>query len=535
MKVALLAATLAFIAGAQTFPVSGVVINAQTGAPLKRARVVLTKQEGGENAWVTGEDGRFSFLVPKGKYGLTTEYRGGRQRYGQSAGMGFGVALYTGPDQATSDLVFRWFPPGAISGKILDDRSEPAQSMLVQLIRTSVISGLRRSTSAGWAYTNDLGEYRLGYLPAGTYYLAVTGQPWYAQPAIPSRSTRQQVNAGEGPPVVAYAPTYYPNALDADGASALVLAPGAEVTADFSLRTINGVNVQVHCPLPKGPSTGLNMVSGRRPELSLTTDGIDGVDGFQRQIYFVGEWQTIPAVPPGHYVLRAMTSGENPLLAQKTVDVRSTDVTVELNLQPPPSTSGKVAFKNQDSKPHGTLFLRLINERSGYIVGQTVDATGSFTLPIVPFGKWRPQLSGSDGFFISQLSVEGAPFQDGLIEIGEGATVRLSVVASHDVGRLKGFVKNDDRPVAGVLVILAQRDRAYPSAFRSFQTDSDGSFDFTNVPAGDYKLLATDRLDLEYTNADVLRPYLKSSKSAHIAPGSASSQDLGISTPQLQQ
>jgi hypothetical protein len=49
-----------------------------------------------------------------------------------------------------------------------------------------------------------------------------------------------------------------------------------------------------------------------------------------------------------------------------------------------------------------------------------------------------------------------------------------------------------------------------PGDFRSFQTDSDGSFDYKLVRSGDYILFTADRLDLEYRNPAVVRDYLAS-------------------------
>ena len=60
-------------------------------------------------------------------------------------------------------------------------------------------------------------------------------------------------NTGPPAPTPAYAPTYYPNATDARGATPLVLRPGAELRADFTLLTITGVNIHVHCPNAAGP------------------------------------------------------------------------------------------------------------------------------------------------------------------------------------------------------------------------------------------------------------------------------------------
>lgn len=49
----------------------------------------------------------------------------------------------------------------------------------MQLIRSAVTGGRKRVTTAGWFWTDDRGVYRFGPVTAGTYYLAVTAEPWY--------------------------------------------------------------------------------------------------------------------------------------------------------------------------------------------------------------------------------------------------------------------------------------------------------------------------------------------------------------------
>lgn len=110
----MLSAVLAFAAAAQTFPISGVVVDAVSGAPINRVLIALTLsgRPADQRSVITAADGKFSFDVPKGKFGITAEYRGFRQPFGQSGpATGFGVSIYTGPDQDTSNLTFRWFAP----------------------------------------------------------------------------------------------------------------------------------------------------------------------------------------------------------------------------------------------------------------------------------------------------------------------------------------------------------------------------------------------------------------------------------------
>ncbi len=515
MRIAVLFAALTVAAAAQTFPIAGVVVDALSRSPMNRVRILLTPsaRPGEQRAIVTAADGKFYFDVPKGKFGIIAEYRGFRQPFGQSGpAIGFGVAIFTGPDQDASHLVFRWFAPGAISGKVIDDRGEPVEGALVQLIRVSVVTGRNRRGTVAWARTNDLGEYRFGQRAGGTYYLAVTGEPWYAARSQPLRIPGQEAEGAPSEPARSYAPDYYPNASDPNGAQPLEVAPGAEVTADFTLSTTSGVDLHIHCPQMAGQSALITLLSG----------GAAGVDAPQRQAWLFGNDQTIAGVLPGHYLVLVEGRNGNTSSARKAIDVGASDVTVDLAMQPPPTVSGKVTFKDSEGRPRRPAYVRLIDESNGVALARAIDAAGAFSFDNVPPGRRRVQISGADGFFAAQITSEGAAIGGLVIDIAPGAGVRLNIIASDEIGSLRGFVMNGDRPVPGVLAVLAPKDNSSdPGAYRGFQTDSDGSFDYQNVRAGEYILFAVERLDLEYANPVAVRPYLASAKPVHIGAHAA--------------
>ena len=150
MRAGLLLVT-ALSAGAQTFPVAGVVVDGSSAMPMTRVRVTLNPygRNAEQSAVITGGDGKFSFDVPKGKFVLMAEYREYRQPFGQRGpALGFNVAVFTGPDQETSNLVFKWYAPGDISGKVVDERNEPVEDALVQLIRVNLTGGRKNRAIA---------------------------------------------------------------------------------------------------------------------------------------------------------------------------------------------------------------------------------------------------------------------------------------------------------------------------------------------------------------------------------------------------
>ena len=75
--------------------------------------------------------------------------------------------------------------------------------------------------------------------------------------------------------------------------------------------------------------------------------------------------------------------------------------------------------------------------------------------------------------------------------------------------------------MAGVLAVLApRRESANPLDYHGFQTDSDGSFEWQGLPAGDYVLLVRQNwFDFEYANPAAVRPYLEAGRAVHLESG----------------
>jgi hypothetical protein len=131
--------------------------------------------------------------------------------------------------------------------------------------------------------------------------------------------------------------------------------------------------------------------------------------------------------------------------------------------------------------------------------------------------------------FIAKLSAQGAPFKDGLVDLTEETVAHLDILASDETGRLKGYAMNGDKPAPAVMVVLVPRATAAdPAEPLGNQTESDGSFDYESVPAGDYLLFAVDKLDFEYANPEVTRPYLAAATAVHIPAHGVAEQRVPV-------
>jgi hypothetical protein len=513
--IALLFVAVFSLSAADLYRLSGTVFNAATNAPLQRAHVVITKPGSSRAAgfMVTGAGGRFSFDLPEGKYSLRAGTRDMSQVYGlPRPDATVGSSVFVGPGQDTSALAFRWFPPAAIAGKVVDGNAEPVENALIQLVISSVLGGRRVTATSAWAYTNDLGEFRFGPIAAGSYYLTANGEPWYVQPAF-----RGQTPANARPP--SYRTVHYPNVLDPGRAEMLSPKPGEEIRADFTLTEAPGATVTVNYKSPPG-------FSGT---IALIAPGIGSSEAFQRQINAYGNQQVLTGVPPGSYTVRISgSSGNTSMAGRQHIEVNGADVSADVELRPFAAVSGRVQFPNSTGKPQGSFFVALVHEETPGALSTVVSADGSYAFPAAVSGKYRVVLRAS-GYFASEVRVEGSDFRDGVVSLDNGQTATVSIVASDEMGSLKGLLTQAGKAVVGAMVVLAPATESASTLYRGFQTDSDGTYDFQNVRTGEYFLFASPDPDIEYTSPTAVHPYLKGATQVRITRKAVTLENISLS------
>ena len=510
--------------GQASFEIAGVIVNAQTGAALANARVaaLVTGTSRIVGNMVTGANGRFSFHLAAGKYNLHGGPRDAVELYGRVLDGQLGSSIIVGPGLNTSNLTFRWYPVGAITGKVVDETGDPVEGALVHLLRSTMSGGRRVTSPFTSARTNDRGEYRFGRLLSGTYYVAVSGAPWYAQNAVRTLgplAVPMAVPMAADSPLnrVAFRSVYYPNSPTPEHAAPLVLESAGELRADFSLQPAPGATVRVTTnPMPQ------------RATLSLMAPGLGISDGFERQISYVGKGQALPSVPPGHYTARVSGFvGDTAVLGQQTIDVNGVDTQVDLVLRPLPSVSGIVQFKSTNTQGSAASRLVLASLDGRGNPSGPIQRDGSFSVLNVTPGKYRIAVSG--GYVATALEVTGTSFHDSVLELNLDERAFLTVSASSDVGQIKGLVVRDEQPVeAAMAVLVSVREGPGAPLPHGFQTDSDGSFDYQNIPAGDYFLLASGDTLFEYSNLEAIRPYLATAKRIHLESHATLSERIAI-------
>ena len=504
----LLAWLLAAGTQASGYRIAGTVVNSLTRQPVAGARVTIAPVEHPDQQipFVTGPDGRFAFAgIPRGRYELAAQRPGFLTET-------FSGAIVAGPDQRTDAIVLPISPPGLIAGKVVDEAGEPVALALVQLFDSAIVRGRRRLVSFAVKQTADTGEYRFAALPPGTYYLAVSGYPWY---------TKFNQTHGDSPPRAithtGYGIRYYPNVADAAAAEPLNLKAGQDATADFTLLPVPAATVQVHV------EGGEDLAK----QFKLAAAGLPGNRVLVRQGTEAGDLYNFWGIPPGHYTLRVRASDANrSWYATDSFDVGATDTDVNVALLRAPSLAGSIVLEAGGSLPPN-LSLQLLDTESGGSQSVPIGADGKFAIPAMAPGQFGVTLAGPVEYYLKAWSAEDGHREGETLDIQESSAVRLKLWAAKGAGRVNGTVLRDGHPVAAALVVLA--DPANPENSRATRTGSDGSYEFTGVPPGAYALFGVaDGADLEYADPAAIRPYLGSAQKLRVSPAGAYTNRLDL-------
>src|SRR3954469_5467646 len=154
--------------------ISGRVLAADNGRPVKRARVFATAAElPGGRGMLTDDSGVFDLTeLPAGRYTLTVSKSGFvALSYGQRRPLQAGTPLQLGDGQQLKGVDFQLPRGSVIGGHIADEDGEPMAGVMVRVMRYQYLQGDRRLTPAGTGQTDDRGTFRVWGLMPGDYYV----------------------------------------------------------------------------------------------------------------------------------------------------------------------------------------------------------------------------------------------------------------------------------------------------------------------------------------------------------------------------
>ena len=521
-------------AAPSTFRISGKVIDAISGQPLARASVSINPSntpnnpnppDGGRSE-TTDAEGAFVFAdVPAGKYVLTARHRGYISQMYQQHEF-FTTAILVGSGFESENLIFGLRPSASISGLITDEAGDPVRHANVMLYRQTLFGGRRRTSQMRNANTIDEGSYHFGNLDPGTYFVAVSAQPWYAQHNIRHVVKRENNDYEDGglQPLseqnqtldVVYPIAFYSNATDIQGATPIALHSGDSAVADFRMHPVPAMHALVRTPLPD-PEQSVNVWVTQTVADNSTTWTPAQV------IQIAPGLMEVTGVPPGRYNLVVNSQHGNNTATRRSQSVQlENDAEVDVTRSAPPSVvSGVLKIEDGSPVPQPAR-VRLLTSAANEVFETTVSATGEFSFKDNPveLGKYEIMIIEPQGLFIRSLSSANAKTTGRSFEITTAQDVSITINASKGNGRVTGIALKNDKPASGVMIVIAPLDlKSNPALFRRDQSDSDGSFALNALVPGRYTLMAIENgWDLEWGDPSVLQKFIAGGESVQITP-----------------
>ena len=170
------------------YSISGAVLNAQTGEPVKYALVTLMSfpvfdpsvsaehakpQPPLQKITQAGSAGEFQFNgLAKAHYTVTAQKPGFNVGFSPEDLKSRQIDLRA----SASGVELKLSPLGVIEGKVLDQNDEPMRGVNILALQVQVNDGLRDTNAPRSVATDDRGLYRLWNLPPGQYYIKAAGK-----------------------------------------------------------------------------------------------------------------------------------------------------------------------------------------------------------------------------------------------------------------------------------------------------------------------------------------------------------------------
>jgi protocatechuate 3,4-dioxygenase beta subunit len=495
-----------------TAPANGVIsgrVLTGNGEPLRRATVVVeeVKFADGSSETVgdatTGDNGEFSFssLTPA-RYRLLAEKSGYvAGRFPRAKAL---VNLHSG--DTIDGITLRMVPVSVVSGSVLDGNGDFLAKAVVRLLQYQYYPGGRRLTVVREAVSDERGEYRMGDLHPGRYYVVA--------------SYRSRISDVVCPPV------YYPDVASFDDAMPIRLAPGDEAPVKFVLLAEKPLQVRGNV---LGSGKGIVQVSliprGGVPYAQLLSVETSN-----------GEFQ-FKKVLPGSYTVMAISRGKDKdevLEGRAPIEVEDHDLnSVSVRLADRDSlrrlwvtvNSSSCLISSQESAI--SLHPAFRSSEDSIVAAEEDLATDHREIST---RNGNPiELPSSGPFIVSAEKLPGDCFIE-KVEYKEAmsgrqripGTTQLAVqLASHGASVEGLVVDSADQPLAGAVVVAVPHGASHHliDQYRTTTTDQNGQFVLHGLAPTTYGLYAWEDVpDGAYYDSDYLAGHAGTALEISVAP-----------------
>jgi len=510
----------------ESLAVSGTITAASTGDGLRHARVFATVAAGNPPATLTDDRGRYTLAgLSTGRHILTIVKPGYVRR----------TIPVDVPLRDAAGVDVQLVKGAVISGVLIDELGEPVSSTSVAVHAAGAGGNLTRTPIVAVGQADDLGQFRISGLAAGTYVLEV-------RPGV----MRTMSEDGSGLQTAFIGPTnrnvfFYPGVNDPDAAQRLTVQAGDERAG--LVMSVPAIPPFLSSPLNRPPSG-----PDGRPDPNATAiikgkvikpDG-SPVRGAQVNATLVGSRPTtavattesegqfeivLGVTPPARgaeppvFRVTAFKAGyqgtdfgqRNPTTRGEPVQIApgETHEHMDITLQPLGVVSGRI-LDDVGEPVEGALVrpaqLRYVNGRRQLVdtgAPRPTDDLGRFRLYGLRPGPYA--ISASVGqIVVTQSSVDlpgfGTTYYPGTSDLQAIQFVRVDPaqeVSAIDFSLLRmrsarvaghAFDADGDPITGGIALMPSQRSGANTDQQMGARIDRRGGFEFRNVPPGDYVL-----------------------------------------------
>lgn len=501
---------------AVTHVLSGVVVNAVSGAPVPYALVQI-----GQDAKLADQNGTFRFeALPYSGASVIARKPGyfNEQELADNSFQPEAIKL----SGETTSLTIRLTPEAVISGHVTNPQGDPVEHLPIGIKFSHIVQGRRMWEQRVSGETDEDGNFRIAELKPGTYYVAAG--PSY-RPRIAS-STETETNYD------GYPRQYYPGVSDLSSAAPFRVAAGQHVSIEFSAK-----------PAPAYRVSGVIAGYSAKTGVGLSLVNQDGESGIGAGVDArSGRFEFFP-VPPGRYTLQANSwDRTGPQLSAQvpisvTHDLR--DVRIALQSAPaipiildteftkPESAPQSIGFSTSSGSGPGNVItgsllgnLRLVSRTPPYQQYQAMREQNSndprFLFRGIMPGSYDAVAELGSSTYVASMSCGGVDLLREPLVVTAGSDAQpIEATLRDDAASLRGSVKSEAQaadPQARVLVLPEGRPT---QTLQALPVGRDGSFQLQNLPPGDYEIFAFDRLDgIEYQNREALSKF--ESQAAHV-------------------
>jgi hypothetical protein len=543
-----------------TGEIAGTVVGSESGRPVAFASIIL---RGGpaELAAATDFQGQFSLSkVPAGSYTLHVSKPGyvdttfGQTRPGTNTP---GRRIVLADRQRLTGLPVVLSQGSSVAGVIRSASGEPLYKAMVRVSRWATTNGLRTLETVATAETDDRGSYRVPLLPPRHYLISVD----------PAEVHRDR-------PAAPLASVFYPQALSADAATSIQLAPDDHRTGldmvlptaslsrvigtvlDEAGRPAEGVSVAIsggtQSPVAgeQGTSTDANgkFEFGRLPPGPYVIRSGERFPRGRRRMEFGSDGFVTLTIASGQLSVNAngqlsvndsSTTGapRTGSAAEEIVVGSAPEMAVVLQLLPPRALSGRILFDGRSARPKPSdLAIQLVAADSdGDFDDFTPSDDGLFAVSHVAPGRYRVGIDVPQPWFLLSAISGGVDTLDLGIVVPRDRDISDLVVTVSDRGpELSGSVRDAaGRAVTDRTVVVFSAEPEFWGAgtrrVQSAELDADGRYHFRGLAPGAYRIAVVDAVEPnEWLDPAVLRQWLPITQPISLRLGEKQVQDFRV-------